>query len=110
MIKLKEFLPLINIIALVGLGIFIFMNCNLSRSPLIYDDKYPYSCKTILDDSYLKQNNEGAQSSLSAMIGESCKGSLTYVFCADFVKVNYPDESLSTRKAEFILCLAKHGK
>jgi len=74
---LKNNLPMINIILIIGAAVFVFFNCALSRSPLIDDPTYPRACKTILEDDYFKQKNKGAQGGSLAMIGETCKGQLS---------------------------------
>ena len=110
MILFKKSLPFLNVAVLIGGIAFMFFNCNLSRSSLIDDPKYPYACKTILDDSYLKQNNPGSQSSVSSMIGESCKGSLSTIFCSEFVEARYSNKEFLYKEEKFILCMAKQGK
>ena len=110
MIKLKEYLPAINMIVIIGACIFIFFNCGLSRSPLIEDPKYPLACKQILEGDYFKQNNKGGQGSVLAMIGEACKGQLAINFCFDMLDARFKNSSKETQSNRYQLCLAKQGK
>lgn len=102
--KLKKFLfPALVILA--GFAIGWGLNCKLSQSSLVKDDRVPMSCKIVLECLYYMQT--GDKSGCFAHMGESCKYNTAYQFCSEKVQ---PNEDNRLYRADFELCLAKQGK
>ena len=109
MTRIKEYLPVINVLALIGSAIFIFMNCSLSRSPLVDDPTYPVACKTILEGDYFHQKQD-SQASFVAMMGESCKGQLSMNYCDKWANTKLVQSDNRSHRDKWDICMAKQGK